>query len=230
MSKNSKFILSLIACVFLLNFYRLERGIDSFFSYGLGAVIPIGGLFFFGLTFYYYLTGHEFDYKNKGVKGMTAFSFWFFLAKSITITWIGWWVLGLILIPGIFIVQLFFVYLFLFQFVSRRIRKNNEGSGQCGFCGESPTYDKTTKTLMCNTCGAYHGEVMPWSIYGILFVLSLVVPSVLVPVYFESHGSGYGADGLVMLFVSLMAGMLLVYLFASITGKVNVWKKKINLF
>lgn len=230
MSNNVKFVLSLIVSVFLLNFYKLDRGIDSFFNYGLGAIIPIGGLFFFGLAFYYYLTGHEFVFKSKGVKGLTAFSYLFFLVKSLIVTWIGCHILGLVLVPGVFIIQCFFVYFFLLQFVSRRIRERNKGAGQCGFCGENSTYDNSTKTLMCNSCGAFHDEVIRGDIYGFLFVLSLVGPSVLVPLYYESLGSGHGADGLVMWYVSLMGGMLLVYLFGSFAGNVNVWKKKINLF
>jgi len=225
MANSVKFFLSLIASAFLLQFNTQSGLIRAVFAFDLGTILPMVGLCFFGLTYYYYFSGHEFVVKKENVKGLTAFSFWFLFLKSIAITSLGIYFLGLIAAPGTFIIQCVFVYLFLFQFVSRRVRERNRYGGQCGFCGGSSQVDG--EVARCTTCGAHCGEAMSVNTAKMLQVPSMIIIGVLVPLYFEFGRSGRAAgDGIIMILILFPASFLLVYLLSSLVLEVKVWYKK----
>lgn len=225
MINNVKFFLSLIASVFLLQFNTQSGLIQAVFRFDLGTILPMVGLCFFGFTFYYYFSGHEFVVKKGNVKGLTVFSFWFLLLKSISITLLGVYFLALIAAPGTFIIQCVFVYFFLFQFISRRVREKNRYGGQCGFCGGSSQVEG--EVARCTTCGAHRGEAMSAKTAKMLQVPSMIIIGVLVPLYFEFGRSSRAAgDGLIMLLILFPASFLLIFLFASLVCEIEVWYKR----
>jgi len=211
--------------VFFLGFNTQSGLLPALLSFDLGVILPLVGLCLFCLTFYYYFSGHEFVVKKGNVKGLTALSFWLLFLKSIAITFLGVYFLALIAAPGTFIIQCAFVYLFLFQFVSRRVRERNSYGGQCGFCGGSPKVEG--QAVKCSTCSAHRGEAMSGTTAKRLQVPSMIIIGLLVPLYFEFGRSGRAAgDGIIMIWILFPASFLLVYLFSSLVVEVQVWHRK----